>query len=364
MKKILCVAAIVCFGIVVPVSAKADKQIAKFVGEVAENVLTVPVDARYPTVCSYYGVLKFAELTENQKLIDAVKANYDACPVISEAIVHTDDKTAGADKRKQPRTNRIRAGHVDWNVFGVLPFELYLQTKDEKYLKVAMELAEDEWAEPNAQGLTAYTRFWVDDMFMVGALQVQAYRASGKEIFLERGLTQLLAYAKILQQDNGLFQHTAEVPIFWGRGNGWAAAVMAMTLENMPKDNPRRQELMDVYMKMMAALKKYQAASGLWHQIIIDPESYEETSSTGMFTYAIAKGVQNGWLDKSYHATAMKGWNGLAKKVKDGQVADICVGTGAKNNYNHYLNRPRKTGDLHGQAAFLWAGTAMLEMGK
>ncbi|MFA5293019.1 MAG: glycoside hydrolase family 88 protein [Phycisphaerae bacterium] len=363
MKKILCVLMVVFLN--VSASAKYDnKQIIKITNEVAENVLAVPVDAKYPTVCSYYGVLKFAEQQNNQKLIDAVKANYAVCPVTSEDIVYTDDKSTGADKRKLPRTNKIRAGHVDWNVFGILPFELYLQTKDKQYLKVAMELAEDEWAEPNENGMTAYTRLWVDDMFMVGALQVQAYKASGKEIFLERGLTQLLGYAKILQQDNGLFQHTAEVPIFWGRGNGWAAAVMALTLENMPKEHPKRQDLMDVYKKMMAGLKKYQAASGLWHQIIIDPASYEETSSTGMFTYAIATGIKNGWLDTSYRTTAVKGWNGLAKKVKDGQLADICVGTGAKNNYNHYLNRPTKTGDLHGQAAFLWAGTAMLEMGK
>jgi rhamnogalacturonyl hydrolase YesR len=137
-----------------------------------------------------------------------------------------------------------------------------------------------------------------------------------------------------------------------------------MTLENMPKRHPKRQELMDIYKKLMAAIKKYQAKSGLWHQIIIDPDSFEETSSTAMFTYAIATGIKNGWLDGSYRKTAVKGWNGLVKKVHDGQLSDICIGTGARPDYNHYLNRPRKTGDLHGQGAFLWAGTAMLEMQK
>jgi rhamnogalacturonyl hydrolase YesR len=376
VKKLLCVAVIVFICVVVPIrqaqgrptakpqatAKQSGKQIIKIANEVAENVLSMPVNAKYPTVCSYYGVLEFAQASGNQKFIDAVRANYAACPVMSEEIFYSEDKSAGADKRKSPKTNRIRAGHVDWNVFGVLPFELYLLTKDEEYLKVAMALAQDEWAQPREDGMTAYSRLWVDDMFMVGGLAVQAYRASGKEEFLERALTQLLGYADALQQQNGLFQHTSEVPLFWARGNGWGAAAMVMALENTPKEHPKRKELMDVYKKMMAGLKKYQAKSGLWRQIIIDAESYEETSGTGMFTYAMATGVKNGWLDGSYRTTALKGWNALVKKVHKGQLSDICVGTGARSSYDYYLDRPRKTGDLHGQAAFLWAATAVLEM--
>ena len=38
----------------------------------------------------------------------------------------------------------------------------------------------------------------------------------------------------------------------------------------------------------------------------------------------------------------------------------ICVGTGAANDEQHYLNRPRAVGDLHGQAPMLWAAGALL----
>jgi unsaturated rhamnogalacturonyl hydrolase len=341
--------------------AASDKQIVKIANKAAEYVLTNPVNAGYPAVCAYYGVLKFSQASSNPKLLDVVKTAYAASPITSMEILHSEDKSVSADKRKSRKTEQIRAGHVDWNVFGILPFELYLQTKDQQYLQIAIDLADDEWVNPRPDGMSAYTRLWVDDMFMVGALQLQAYKATGKEIYLNRCLTQLLGYAKILQQQNGLFQHTDQVPIFWGRGNGWAAAVMAMTLEVVPKENPKRQELMDVYLKMMAALKKYQAKSGLWHQIILDSTSYDETSCTGMFTFAIATGIKNGWLDKSYQIVAEKGWDALTKKIRSGRLTDICVGTGAKPEYNHYMNRPRSTGDLHGQAAFLWAASAMLE---
>ncbi|MGB8226306.1 MAG: glycoside hydrolase family 88 protein [Sedimentisphaerales bacterium] len=344
-------------------SAKFNKKLTiKIANEAAEYVLSQPVNARYPTACSYYGVLKLAQTLNDQKLIDAVKANYAAYPATAEEIMSPEDKSVWADKRQSPKTDKIRSGHVDWNVFGILPFELYLQTKDEQYLKLATQLAEDEWAEPNTDGLTAYSRFWVDDMFMVGALQVQAYKALKNPVFLDRASLQLLAYAKVLQQQNGLFQHTASVPVFWGRGNGWAAAVMALTLENMPKEHKNYEELMAVYKKMMAALQKYQDESGLWHQVLIDPASYEETSCTSMFTYAIATGIKNGWLDNSYRATAIKGLNALLKKVQKGELADICIGTSEGKKYDYYLNRPTKAGDLHGQGAFLWAASAMLQL--
>lgn len=324
-------------------SDKFDKKAAeKTANEAAQYVLSKPVDDHYATACAYFGVLKLAELQNNRKLMDSVKANYTAF--------------------MESSPDKIKPGHVDLNVFGILPFELYLQTKDEQYLGLATKLADDEWAQPRPDGLTAYTRFWTDDMFMVGALQVQAFKAVKKDIYLDRAIAQLLAYAGSLQQQYGLFQHTANIPVFWGRANGWAAVALTLTLENMPQQHSKRAELMAVYKKMMAALQKYQGAGGLWHQVITDPASFEETSYTAMFNYAIATGVKNGWLDDSFRQTAIKGWNGLLTKVNNGRLSDICVGTGEGKNYDYYLDRPRETGNSHGQAALLWAATAMLKL--
>lgn len=343
---------------------KFDKKLAeKVANKAAEYVLSKPVAEHYASACAYFGVSRLAEATNNSALLEKVKANYAAFPATAEKIEELLDKSIFANKSEYPKADgKIRGGHVDWNVFGILPFELYLQTKDEKYLELATALADDEWAVPRGDGLTAYSRFWTDDMFMVGALQIQAYRALKKEVYLDRGALELLAYAKALQRQYGLFQHTMDIPVFWGRANGWAAVAMALTLENMPQEHNKRQELMTVYKKMMDALQKYQGINGLWHQVIIDPASYEETSCTAMFTYAIATGVKNRWLDESFRETAVKGWNGLLTKVKNGQLSDICVGTGEGRNYDYYLNRPREAGNSHGEAALLWAATAMLQL--
>ena len=51
---------------------------------------------------------------------------------------------------------------------------------------------------------------------------------------------------------------------------------------------------------MMASLKKYQAPSGLWRQLVDNEKAWDETSCTGMFTYALIVGVKHGWLDASF----------------------------------------------------------------
>src|SRR5216110_1829016 len=70
------------------------------------------------------------------------------------------------------------------------------------------------------------------------------------------------------------------------------------------------------YRTMMASLLKYQAEDGLWRQLIDHPDVWAETSSTGMFTFAMVTGVKNGWLPaKTYGPAARKAWLGLVKHI-------------------------------------------------
>jgi rhamnogalacturonyl hydrolase YesR len=100
----------------------------------------------------------------------------------------------------------------------------------------------------------------------------------------------------------------------------------------------------------------------MWRQLIDHPESWAETSSTGMFAFAMVTGVKQGWLDKkTYGEAARKAWLGLVKYIDaQGDVSNVCAGTNKKNDLQYYLDRPRNTGDLHGQAPILWTATALL----
>ncbi len=254
------------------------------------------------------------------------------------------------------------ANHVDANVYGILPFELYMQLNDEDFLEQGLELAETQWLDPLPNGLTNQTRFWIDDIYMIASLQTQAYRATGKQIYLDRAALEIDTYIQKLQQPNGLFHHGEISHYFWGRGNGWVAAGIAELLSELPDTNPHYHSILEGYQKMMFALAKYQAEDGMWRQLIDKEESWKESSCTAMFGYAITVGVKEGILPaKDFAAVYQKAWLALTDYVDDdGKLGEVCVGTGQNDDYQYYLDRPRIAGDFHGQAPFLWFAYSLL----
>jgi rhamnogalacturonyl hydrolase YesR len=307
----------------------------------------------YPEVCAGYGALTVAQLTNDEDLKRRLVEKF--------AVLLTPE----GSKRISPDA------HVDYRVFGVVPFEIYMQTGDRKYLELGQGLADGQWSKTTDDGITSEARYWIDDMFMITAVQVQAYRATHDQKYIDRAALTMAAYLDKLQQPNGLFFHAPDSKFYWGRGNGWVAAGMAELLRSLPAKHPRRARILDGYRKMMASLLKFQGENGLWRQLIDKPESWAESSSTGMFTFAMVTGVKNGWLDrKSYGPAARKAWLGLVSYIDpDGYVRDVCVGTNKANQevgpdqdkqLKFYLDRPRAKGDLHGQAPILWSASALM----
>jgi len=314
-----------------------------------------PKQITYPDVCAWYGSLTFAKVTANASL--------------SARLAQRFEPLFGADARLVPVPN-----HVDNSVFGAVPFELFMQTRDARYLAIGKTFADAQWSAPQGKddtpearaflekGLTWQTRLWIDDMFMITMAQAQAYRATGKRAYIDRAAKEMAVYLNDLQRPNGLFFHAPDVPFFWGRGNGWMAAGMAELLRSVPADNPDRKKIMAGYRKMMAALLKYQGGDGMWRQLIDDAHAWPETSGTGMFAFAMITGVKNGWLDAAtYGPAARKAWLALVTYLDDkGDVRDVCEGTNKKADHQYYLDRKRVTGDLHGQAPVIWCATALL----
>jgi rhamnogalacturonyl hydrolase YesR len=261
--------------------------------------------------------------------------------------------------------------HVDFRVFGIVPLEIALQNGDAKARARGLALADEQWAKPDAAGLSHECRFWIDDMFMVPALQVQAWRVTKEPKYLDRAALAMAAYLDRLQKENGLFVHAEDSPFYWGRGNGWFAAGMAELLSELPATHPQHARILAGYHKMMASLLATQDKDGLWRQLLDQPESWFETSGSAMFTYAFVTGVKRGWLPAdSYGPAARKAWLALVARLdKDANLTDICVGTnkamkevGADlaTQKAFYLARNRKAGDYHGQAPMLWTAAALL----
>ncbi len=326
------------------------------IGErVAENFIARPFRAQsdptkassgiiYPEVCAWYGALSVAQLSKDKDLQ-------------SRLLLKLDRLMAPPDS-----SMISQSAHVDYRVFGVVPLETYIQTKNKKCLELGLGFADRQWEQTSADGITAEARYWIDDMFMITALQVQAYRATRDPKYLDRAALTMSAYLDRLQQPNGLFYHALDTPFYWSRGNGWVAAGMTELLRSMPQNHPRRARIMDGYKKMMAELLTYQGQDGLWRQLIDKPEAWSETSGTAMFTFAMVTGVKSGWLEaNTYGKAARAAWLGLVNNLdEDANVADVCAGTNKLNDLDYYLARPRIQGDLHGQAPILWSAAALM----
>ncbi len=296
----------------------------------------------YAEAATAYGAAKLGGLIQDRALVDGVAARYRR--LTTENIPNT-------------------ANHVDANVIGVWPLELYRQTGDFDDLKQGLALADGQWTTLRDDGLTMQTRFWIDDVWMIGALQVQAFRTTRRPIYLDRAARELAAYVTKLQQQNGLFFHGPEAPFPWGRGNGWVAAGLAETLSELPSDHPAWPVVHASYMRMMEALLRFQGEDGMWRQLVDRPGAWAESSCTAMFGFAMAAGVRRGLLSGGgYNAAARKAWKALCNRLgHDGRLSDICVGTGQSADMQFYLDRPKVTGDLHGQAPMLWLACALLE---
>ena len=313
---------------------------------VAENFVPRGIEGRYvhyKEVCAWYGSLTFAQLTGDTNLTARLIAKF-------EPLLTTE-------------TNRwpIRM-HVDDHIFGALPLQIYIENGDTRCLELGLHNADQQWQKTTPDGISSEARYWVDDMYMMNILQLQAYRATHEEKYLDRMALTMAAYLDRLQQTNGLFFHTTNAPFYWSRGNGWFAAGMAEMLRSLPENHPQRARILNGYRKMLASLLQYQGEDGTWRELLDHPEAWPETSGTAMFAFAMITGVKEGWLDaKTYGPAARKAWLGLVTYLDaDANLRNVCIGTGAGTSVQYYLARQRITGDLHGQAPVLWAASALL----
>ncbi|WP_217705647.1 glycoside hydrolase family 88/105 protein [Peristeroidobacter soli] len=307
----------------------------------------------YPEVCAWYGALQVAQLTADRSLQQQLIGKFDQFRT-----------PEGAD-RLSPRS------HVDYRITGVVPLEIYLINGDASYLSLGRDFADKQWESTTPDGITTEARYWSDDLYMLPVLQVQAYRATKDPKYLDRVALTMVAYLDQLQQPNGLFLHSPDSPFYWGRGNGWVAAGMAEVLSVLPPAHRHYARIMQGYRSMMAGLMKYQKTDGLWLQLIDQPDFWPETSGSAMFTFALVEGVKRGWLEApTYGPAARKAWLGLVSYVDtSANVRETVVGTNKASKEvgpdldvqkKYYFDRPRKTGDLHGQSPMMWTAAALL----
>lgn len=211
---------------------------------------------------------------------------------------------------------------------------------------------------------------WSDDAYMSIPLLAQMGKLTGDRKYFDDAANQVIRFAEHLMDANGLYDHAyfssagpMDPRFHWARGGAWAVLASAELLSVLPDDHPQRARVLEIYRKSIQGIAPLQSGTGFWHQLVDRSDTYLETSATAMFTFAIARGVNRGWLPPIYAPIAQAGWRAVEQRVRpDGQIDGICVGTTAAYDEVYYANRPTSPTAMQGYGPALLAGAEMIEM--
>ena len=214
---------------------------------------------------------------------------------------------------------------------------------------------------------------WADDAYMATSFLTQMGKMTGDKKYFDEAARQLINIDKYLWcPEKQLYYHCYYTGLkrngvaFWGRANGWIMVSLADLIEVLPVNHPKRAKLIALLEKQIVGASRYQNANGMWNQLLDKSDSYDESSVTAMFVYAIAKAVNNKWIDPTYASLAKTGWNVLKNKeiTSDGRFTNVCVGTGITDDIPFYYNRPVGDNEKHGLGLIIDTAVEMMKMSK
>jgi len=205
---------------------------------------------------------------------------------------------------------------------------------------------------------------WADDLYMSVPFLARMGKLTNDSKYFDEAVKQVIQFNDYLYNPaNQLYFHgwysdnKQNNVAHWGRCNGWVVFAEADLLQYLPQDHPKRDRVIAILRNHLIGISRFQARSGLWHQLLDRPDSYLETSASAMFTYAIAKAVNNGWIEDRYIDVAINGWKGINTMITgDGNIENICQGTMMYDDLESYYNRKTPFNDIHGIGAVLLAG--------
>ena len=209
----------------------------------------------------------------------------------------------------------------------------YKVTGDERFKQAADRLLEFLLykAPRTRQGIIFHNqienRIWVDSFYMGPPFLAVAGQP-------EEAVKQVVGYRRILwNPDKMMFYHiwdddlqAYERKLFWGVGNGWAAAGMARVIKALPVAMQNEREMIAQFVReLLDGCLPHQRPDGLFHDILDDPSTFVETNAAQMFSYTIYRGVKAGWLDPAYIKTANRMREAVYQKVDEfGLVQGVC----------------------------------------
>jgi rhamnogalacturonyl hydrolase YesR len=291
----------------------------------------------------------------------------------------------------------VKLDSLDNAMEGNIVVGLYEHTHDPRYRVAATQIRKmfDSYPRNPDGGFWHNPRLnsemWVDGVFM-GEMFLLRYGDSigDRKYCFDEAVRQITVFARHAAKGNsGLYYHawaaqpdggqhkvswadpvTGLSSDVWSEGLGWYALVLVEALQRLPADYPGRADVLDIYTRLAAGLKRVQdPVSGGWYFIVDKPDgkdNFIDTSGSAMFTYSIERGIELGLLDrKGYAPVVAAGYRAITHnaRINSHGLVDIvsaCDGVGVQNSYVDYVNFKRSVNAKEAVGGFLWA-TAIVE---
>lgn len=269
------------------------------------------------------------------------------------------------EKNPVPKSGSEQAGHL---IFAELAARSQGQDR-QRWLSLCRAAADQIFgSDGQPLALMPYHNEMSDAVFMAGPILASTGKLTGERKYFDAAATHLASMRKLCLRPDGIYRHSPLCEAAWGRGNGFPALGLALSLSQWPEDHAARSELLDQFQKHLAALKPHQdAKTGCWHQVIDHPESYDEYSCTCMIGFAMVRGIRSGWLSKQeFQPSVDLAWRAIRERTSpDGKLVNVCTGTGKQKTLQNYFDRPAINGrDDRGGAMGLMFATELMAAEK
>ena len=266
----------------------------------------------------------------------------------------------------------------DCGSIGAAMIKTYLKDKNDDYLdlinKIADYISNGQFRlddETLARHRPQYQSVWADDMYMSVPFLANMGILTKENKYFDDAVKQVLQMAdRLYIPEKELFDHGWSVTsgdydprFYWGRANGWTLMAMAELLDLLPEDYRGREEILHLYRSMIRTLAGLQDGTGFWHNMLDKTDTFLETSCTAMITFAVAKGINEGWISHVYGPVALTGWNATESRVLlNGAVDGTCEATTFAHDNVYYYNRGASIFATHGYGPVLYAGAEMIRL--
>lgn len=202
-------------------------------------------------------------------------------------------------------------------------------------------------------------------MAMAGSL------TGDKELYKEAVSQILIFRAALRDPKTGLWNHGRGwygfsrnvTAVKWGRAHGWLLHTLVDTMTYLPPNSPEFRQVSAILQETASALKRYQDRDGFWHQVVDRPESFPETSGTGLISYYFARAVRQGYLPRAgFEKASKKAFEALAKHriSSSGAVYGASISTPPLSSVDRYMSRATPVDDPHGVGAAIYAAAGQL----